>query len=282
MAGPRHGRPLGLALGGGSARGYAHIGVLKVLERADVRPDLITGTSIGAVFGAVAATGYTAEDIERLFGELSARQILWMVRPHPTKTGMFDLRGLMSVLGDLLPSDFADLAIPFACVSTDLLTGRPVVHLEGDLLTAIRATVSIPLAFEPVRDDGRLLVDGGLVEPVPVATARLLGARSVVAVTLNVVSRRPFASEGRRRSRKKTATLGDALPEPARRWQIAATAADITERRLAELALADADVVIAPKIEDFTQMSFMDASPLIALGEAAAQEMLPAIRALLH
>lgn len=280
MSRPRRGRPLALALGGGSARGYAHIGVLKVLERAGIRPDLITGTSIGAVFGALSATGYAAEDIESLFGDLDARQILWMARPHPSKSGMLDLKGFMSVMADLLPSDFSGLATPFACVSTDLLTGTPVVHFEGNLLAAVRASISVPLAFEPARDDARLLVDGGLVEPVPVATARLLGARSVIAVILNVVSPRPFSGEGRR-LRKKSASPAEALPDPGHRWHIAATAIDIMERGLAAAALRDADVVIAPRIEDYTQLSFLDAAPLIALGEQAAEAMLPEIRRLL-
>ena len=156
------------------------------------------------------------------------------------------------------------------------------MHFEGDLLAAIRATISVPLAFEPVPSDGRLLVDGGLVEPVPVATARLLAARTVVAVTLNVVSARLLSGDGRRRGRKKSAPAQEAVPYSGHRWQIAATASDIMERGLARAALADADVVIAPKIEAYTQLAFLDAAPLIALGEEAAEEQLPEIRRLLR
>ena len=277
-----HARPLGLALGGGTARGYAHIGVLKVLERDGIRPDLITGTSIGAVFGALAAAGYAAEDVERLFGNLDARQILRMVRPRPSKSGMLDLHGFMNVLADLLPSGFDDLVTPFACVSTDLMTGSRVIHFEGDLLKAIRASISVPVAFEPVADDGRMLVDGGLVEPVPVPTARLLAAETVIGVTLNVVTPRSIARERRRRLDAKEPAGQGPILHPARRWEIWATATDVMMRQLAEAILSDADIVIAPKIEAFTQLAFLDAAPLIELGERAAEEKLPEIHRLLR
>lgn len=276
-------RPLALALGGGSARGYAHVGVIKVLESAGLRPDLITGTSIGAVFGALWATGYAAADLEQLVLELDARRIIWMVHPHPSKTAMFDLRGFMEFIEELVPADFSGLPIPLACVATDLRTGERVVLAEGDLHAAIRASVSIPVVFPPATHDGRLLVDGGLVEPVPVQTAHALGARGVVAVMLNVITeheQKAAKSGQRRHGHQEDLFEGGDLLDPGRRLQIAANSMDILERRLAQIAVADADVVIAPRIEKYSQFAFLDAGPLISLGEEAARAALPAVRLL--
>lgn len=230
--------------------------------------------------GALAAAGYSADDIERLVADLDTRRLLWLARPHPSKSAVLDLRGFMDFLGNLLPTDFSSLTMPFACVSTDLVTGELVIHREGDLLEAIRASISVPVAFEPAVARKRLLVDGGLVEPVPVDTARHLGARSVVAVTLNSLSGRAFIRDENRRARKKGLSR-DALFGPVRRWQIAAASVDIMERRIAAIELERADVVIAPNLELYSQLAFLDAKPIIALGEAAAEKALPRILDLL-
>jgi NTE family protein len=270
-------KPWALALGGGSARGFAHIGVLKVLESHDIRPDMVTGTSMGAVIGALHAAGYAASDVERLALDLEPRRLLYLAGPRPSKSAMFDLRGLEALLRDLLPVDFGSLEIPFACVSTDLTIGEPVLHREGDLVGAIRASISVPVAFTPFREDGRVLVDGGLVEPVPVDAARALGARGVVAVTVSTIHSRPPDSESRSRR-----SIGAALQDPRGRWQIAAASVDVMERQLAAFALTRADVVVAPKVEAYSQLSFFDAAALIALGEAAAADALTDIRNLVR
>jgi NTE family protein len=273
----RRKRPWALALGGGSARGFAHIGVLKILETQAIRPDIVTGTSMGALIGALHAAGYAAIDMERLALDLEPRRLLYLAGPRPSKSAMFDLRGLEALLRDLLPPEFDALEIPFACVSTNLDTGEPMLHRDGDLIGAILASVSVPVAFRPVHQNGRVLVDGGLVEPVPVDTARALGARGVVAVTVSTITSRGRGDGGRNR-RGMRATLQD----PVGRWQIAAASVDIMEHRLAALALARADVVVAPRVEAYSQLSFFDAAALIALGETAAADALSEIRDLAH
>lgn len=271
------GRPVALALGGGSARGFAHIGVLKVIERERLRPDIIVGTSMGAVMGALYAAGYAAVDMERLILDLEPRRLLYLAGPRPSKTAMFDLRGFTDLMRDLLPKDFSELGVMFACVSVDLSTGETVLHHDGDLVAAIRASVSVPVVFKPACADGRLLVDGGIVDPVPVDAARELGAHCVVAVSVSTIARR--ASEQRSRRRRDADAV---LPDPGGRWRIAIEAVDIMERRLAAFALEHADLVIAPRVEEYSQLSFLDGAALIALGETAAEEALPELRNLMR
>ena len=174
---------IGIALGSGAARGWAHIGVLRVLEEAGIRPQIVCGTSIGALVGAVYADG-DIDALEDWVLGLTWRKVL----------GFFDisfnggfLKGakLITYLRDnLLETTVEELAIPFGAVATDLRNGREVWLREGRAVDVVRASIALPGLFTPVEQDGRLLVDGALVNPVPVSLCRAMGADFVIGVDL--------------------------------------------------------------------------------------------------
>ena len=176
---------LGLALGGGAARGFAHIGVIQVLEEAGIRPDLVVGTSAGSVVAALFADGKNASQLQRLAETMEEATLTDWTVP-------FFSRGVMR--GDALARyinaqvgsrQMENLRLPLGIVATDLHSGQGVLFQRGDVGTAVRASSSVPGVFEPVRINGREYVDGGLVSPVPVRFARQMGAEYVIAVDIS-------------------------------------------------------------------------------------------------
>ncbi len=176
-------RSLGLALGGGAARGLAHLGVLKVLDEAGVRADFVCGTSAGSIVGALYAGGYTWDEIEEV-----TRSLDWgdFVQPVFPKLGLVRAdrleKRLESMLGD---RTIEQLDIPFRAVTVDIVNGEQVIFDSGSVARAVRASCSIPGLFEPVRLDGRVLVDGGVLNDVPIDVCEEMGADFVIAVDLN-------------------------------------------------------------------------------------------------
>ena len=184
--GDRMGRKIGLALGGGGARGFAHLGVYQRLTEMGVQLHCVAGTSIGAIAGAFIAAGtvenalaWCAEPDWKKFPKL-------MFETRLTAKALTTGRRIERLLSDLIEAkDFSALKLPFAAVATDLNTGEKVVMRDGDLLSAVRASMSIPGVFLPVEREGRVLIDGQLVDPVPVAVCRAMGAEAVIAVDIN-------------------------------------------------------------------------------------------------
>jgi NTE family protein len=176
---------IGFALGGGAARGLSHIGVLKVLDEHGIFPDIIAGTSIGAIVGALYAGGYKPSEIEQIVLGLDWKKLVRLVDMTLPLRGL--LKGkrvitlLRSVLGDLT---FPQLRCDFACVATDIINGEQVVLRSGSLIDAVRASISIPGIFAPVAIKGRYLVDGSLVNAVPVSVCREMGAGYVIGVNV--------------------------------------------------------------------------------------------------
>jgi NTE family protein len=277
---------LGLVLGGGGARGMAHIGVLKVLEELRIPVDVITGTSMGSIVGGVFATGMTATEMERrvlavdwneVFDDRIDRANLSMRRKEDSRAPLFRPefglrdgkiqlpvgaitgRRLDLLLHDLtLPAtrqaSFDDLPIPFRAVATDLVTGDMVVQRAGFLSQVVRASMSVPGAFDPVEIDGRLLVDGGLVRNVPVDIARDMGAEVVIAVDVGALNR------GRSELDSLTAVLDQMV--------------NINIRRNADASLASLsgrDVKIIPDLGTVGSADFPRAAEAIAAGEKAAR-----------
>jgi NTE family protein len=181
----RGSKKIGYALGGGAARGLSHIGVLKVLDEYEIFPDLIAGTSMGAVIGALYASGLKAIDIERVVLQVNWKRLMLptnMTLPLGGFTqGKRVISLLKSILGDLT---FSRLKYDFVCVTTDIITGEQVILRNGSLIDSVRASMSIPGIFTPVMIDGRYLVDGGLVNEVPVSVCRVMGAEYVVGVNV--------------------------------------------------------------------------------------------------
>jgi NTE family protein len=176
---------IGLALGSGAARGLAHIGVIRAIEEAGITIDVIAGTSIGALVGAVYASG-TINSLERDFRRFDWKTIGSYFDPGVPRSGLLKGKKIVEfVRSHLSARTFDDLPIPLCAIATDVRNGDEVVLGSGDLMEAIRASISIPGIMTPVQIDSRILVDGGLVNPVPVSAARALGADIVIAVDLN-------------------------------------------------------------------------------------------------
>jgi NTE family protein len=176
---------IGLALGSGGARGAAHTGVLKVLEREKILPTVVAGSSIGSLIGAAYAVGKPTADMEKEWLAVGVSKVLRGFMPTFPSAGLssgHELRKLLpGLFGDIA---IEDLAMPFAAVACDIDTGEPVVITKGPLVDAILASTAIPGIFFPVRRESRILVDGGMVDPVPVSVCRALGADVVIAVDI--------------------------------------------------------------------------------------------------
>lgn len=250
---------LGLVLGGGSVRGAAHLGVLSVLGREGIRPDIVAGTSVGAIIGAGVAAGVP---VAEMYDYLLAARWKDLAKPSwGSKLSMFDTDPLGALLERIVEArTFDQLSLPFAAVAADILTGTTYVFTEGPLRNALVASSAIPGLFEPVRHDGRLLIDGGITDNLPIDAARDLGATLVVAVDIM--------------------PLPDGGHEPNDLRDMLLMSWSIMERPTAS-QLARADLVITP---DVTRVSFSDFSQAHGVYEAgvrAAEDALPALRGIL-
>lgn len=178
-------RKVGLALGSGSARGLAHIGVLRAIEEAGIEIDVIAGTSMGALIGAVFAAGKLDGLAER-FLDFDWKSIVSLLDPVLPRSGLIDGQKVADfVRAHVTATRIEGLPIPFQAVATDITNGEQVALGTGDLIEAVRASIAVPGIFTPVRANGCTLADGGLVNPVPVSVARGMGADLVIAVDLN-------------------------------------------------------------------------------------------------
>lgn len=177
---------IGLALGGGGAKGMAHLGVMEVLEAEGIEFDCIAGTSVGAIVGALYADGFTTADIKKIIGKVSWKQFINLSVP---KFGIFRSEGISEFINKLLgQKTFSQLKKPFAVVATDAATGQEVIIREGLLTPAIRGSATLPGVFQPLCVEGKYLLDGGLVNNVPANVVRAMGADFVIAIDLGTVS----------------------------------------------------------------------------------------------
>jgi len=248
-----------LVLGGGAAKGFAHVGVIKVLEANGIAPDIVVGTSAGSVVGALYAAGYSGFSLQKIAMQLEENSVGDLALPN---------RGFIK--GELL-QDFINKSVgnrpierlgkSFAAVATDLASGEMVVFRRGNTGMAVRASSSVPGVFRPVPINGREYVDGGLVSPVPVRVARSLGADVVIAVDIS--SKPRYA---------KTDSMADILLQTFA----------IMGQSIAAQELPSADVVIRPKIGNIGSTDFEQKHLAIMEGEKAATEALPLIRSRLH
>ncbi len=176
---------LGLVLGGGAAKGYAHIGVLKVLEDEGIQPDLIVGASMGALIGGFYAAGYTAQEIADMARTINTSQKRWLLTWQLSKKGFVDGSNVVKYIEKYLDNKKIEkLPIQFAVVTSDIERYNEVVINKGDLIKAIRAAIAIPGIFTPLEYKGRILIDGGFVNPLPIRVALQLGATKIIAVNV--------------------------------------------------------------------------------------------------
>jgi len=180
-------KKVGLVLGCGGAKGLSHIGVIKLLEEMDVKIDFITGSSIGALIGGAFASGLSIKEIENIALETDLTSTAKLFSPGFGKSGLVTGTNVQKFLTSILGNkNIEDLQIPFTAVATDIITGEEIHFNKGNLVEAIRASISIPIVFQPVIRNNIVLVDGGIVNPVPINVAREMGADHIIAI--NVLS----------------------------------------------------------------------------------------------
>ncbi len=176
---------LGLVLGGGAAKGYAHIGVLKVLDEEGLRPDIVVGASMGALVGGFYAAGFTPAELEEIACGVDKKTKRWLFEFTLSSQGLVDGKNLVKYLDDhLKEKTIEQLPMKFAAIATDIEHEAEVILDRGDLVQAIRAAISIPVLFTPHLYSGRILIDGGFVNPLPVTLAQQLGATKIIAVNV--------------------------------------------------------------------------------------------------
>jgi NTE family protein len=249
---------IGLALGGGAARGFAHIGVIQVLEEAGIRVTLVTGTSAGSLVAALYASGKTGAQLQQVAETMDESTFADWTLPLFNRgilRGEALARYVYRQVGGRL---IEDLPMPLGIVATDLNSGQGVLFQRGDIATAVRASSAVPAVFEPVKVSGREYVDGGLVSPVPVRYARQMGAQMVIAVD---ISSAPEANPA-----------NDTL-------QILMQTFTIMAKSINALELKDADMVVRPALNSVSSSDFSARRRAILAGRSAMQQLLPQLKA---
>ncbi len=299
-------KKVALVLGSGAARGLAHIGVLKVLEKYQIPIDMIIGCSMGAMIGGAYAAGLNAAQLEEIACETNWLRVVQILFPKRfQRGGLLDGQRVQEFLISLVGEQkIENLKLPFACVATDVWSGEEIVLNSGSLVKAIRASLSFPFLFKPVKIDDNYLIDGGVVNPIPVSVARDMGAHTVIAVRVTpsveqrarrlnsgklVTSQRIIAASNPSSFLKRlfgnfsekimdNGKKSDSSERPFTmgiRQQMAHVAMTM-ENVILSLRLNQnpADVLISPDVNDFQFFDFFKAREIIALGEHAAQQSL--------
>ena len=246
---------IGLALGGGAARGFAHIGVIQVLEEAGIKPDLLAGTSAGSLVAALYATGRSGSELARLALAMDESAITdWSFPGRGLIRGEALARYVREHTGGKL---IEQMALPLGIVATDLDNGHAVLFQRGDVGAAVRASSAVPAVFQPVKIGSREYVDGGLVSPVPVRFARQMGAELVIAVDIT------------------SPPDGNATGDP---FKMLLQTFAIMGRSINQFELKDADVVWRPQLAGVGSGDFTARKRAIDAGREAAKAGLPALR----
>ncbi|TVR08366.1 MAG: NTE family protein rssA [Salinarimonadaceae bacterium] len=306
----RSGLRIGLALGGGAARGWSHIGVLRALIREGVEPDVVTGASIGAVVGGCYVAG-KLDELEDFARSLTTRRVLGLLDFKLGASGLIGGDRLRQLLEEHLGDRrIEDQQLDFTAIATECATGHEIWLSRGRMVEAIRASYALPGIIDPVRIRNRLLIDGSLVNPIPITTARARGADLVICVNLNGDARfngATIQSLGHEdedededavleAATRRTGLLGAVLGAPDRPRngrssrhngpglaRVMIDAFNITQDRIARSRLAGdpPDLMISPKLSKIGLFDFQKAAESIALGEEAATRALPDLRELL-
>jgi NTE family protein len=257
-------KKIGLALGGGAARGLAHIGVLDILQKEGIPIDMIAGTSAGAVAGAIYAWNQDTTQIKTEALAVNWRKLAPLIDPSLPKSGLIKGKKIKDLLASYIGGNikFSDLKIPFACVATDIDTGEEVVFDQGLVPEALRASISIPGIFTVVKREGRYLVDGGLTTPVPVNVVKRMGADFIIAVNVT-----PTVTNRTQR-----------LDKEPNIFHVMMQSIYITTYSVTRSSLEDADIVIEPDVAHIGAGDFQKAPELIKRGEQAARSAIPEIK----
>ena len=293
---------IGIALGGGAAKGLSHIGVFRSLEKLGVHPEIVAGTSMGALVGAF----YAADKLDVLEEEvrrIKITDIPLLLSPSWSTTGLFSGKNALELIGEKLGYQLIeDLPKPFAAISVDMVTQSLVTFTSGPLAEAIRASISIPGVFTPVVKGNSLLVDGGLLEPLPVQATRDLGADTVIAINMFGFLDNEEITWGKKPKKfpagiesalnylksfseklplgkriETTEEEGEGSPEfNTNLIDIMERTLSITQKQVTEYRLNEfpADVIISPRVGDISFLDFHRAEQIIPTGDAAVEEMI--------
>lgn len=264
----------GMALGGGGARGYAHIGVMRVLEREGFRPSVIAGTSMGSIMAAIFAAGHTADNVQQVLSQMS----FWRFLDLNPLNDMLNFSELVRFLEPHIPRQMEDFPIPLGITATDLITGTEVYFRQGDVFQAIRASIAYPGVINPIWVGEQLLADGGILNQIPVDLVRFLGAERVIAVDvtpLEILHEQPQKKTWWQQIFRRGIDVNPI--------QNVYRSVEIMQIRLAEvkLAVSRPDLVLRPRLEGIGLFSFQQLEQAIQDGEMAAEGKLEEIRALL-
>jgi len=257
---PKRPPKLGLVLGGGAARGFAHVGVIQVLEEAGIRPSLVVGTSAGSLVAAFYASGKTGAQLQQVAESMEEAAFADWTLPIFSR-GMLRGEALARYVGLQVKGQLIEnMPMPLGIVATDLGTGQGVMFRRGDTATAVRASSAVPALFQPVKIGGREYVDGGLVSPVPVRYARQMGAELILAVDIS------------------SAPEGNASKDTL---QILMQTFAIMGKSINSFELREADVVVRPLLTGVSSADFGARRQAIVAGRAAMQALLPQLQAAL-
>ncbi|MTV36889.1 patatin-like phospholipase family protein [Duganella radicis] len=250
---------IGLALGGGAARGFAHIGVIKALEAQGIYPDIVVGTSAGSVVGALYAAGNTGFQLQKMAMEMDEAQISdWALPLFRKSTGVLKGEALQAYVNKAVNNQpMEKLKIPFGAVAADLKDGKSILFQRGNTGMAVRASSAVPGVFQPVTINGHTYVDGGLVAPVPVRFARDMGADFVIAVNISTQA-----------DVQATVSSLDVIMQTF----------SIMGQRINEYELRDADVVITPPLGKMASNDFNGRNQAVLAGEQAAAQVMAQIK----
>ena len=251
---------IGLALGGGAARGFAHIGVIKALEAQGIHPEIVVGTSAGSVVGALYAAGNNGFQLQRVAMDMDEATISdWAVPLFNKSSGVLKGQALQTYVNRAVKNTTMEkLKLKFGAVATDLHSGQPILFQRGNTGQAVRASSSVPSVFQPVTIGGRSYVDGGLVAPVPVRFVKEMGADFIIAVNISTQTDAQAA----------TSSL-----------EVLLQTFSIMGQRLNHHELKDADIVIQPALGKMGGADFAGRNLAILAGEQAAAAMMPQIKA---
>ncbi|PKM90009.1 MAG: esterase [Firmicutes bacterium HGW-Firmicutes-12] len=253
-------KKLGLVLGSGGTKGLAHIGVLQVLVRENIPIDMIAGSSMGALIAAAYAAGTDVEFMEKFASSITQSLIMDMNLP---RMGLLKGDRALELIRLLThKKDFSELNIPLAVVATDINKGEPVIFREGNLAQAVRASISIPGIFNPVRIKGRLLVDGAVTERLPVYALKEMGADYIIGVDVKV------CTEGSITTKAKIRSIYDVIMQSI----------EILENKACQTSLAMADCLITPNTTAYSGTDFRMALECVAEGRIAAEQKLDTIK----
>jgi len=262
-------KKIGLALGAGAARGLAHIGVLEVLEREKIPVHFIAGTSIGALIGGFYASGLGIKELKEFAYNTDWKKVAVLFSPSPSRSGLINGKRIEKLLRSFLGDrKIEELPLPFSCVAVDILSGEEVIINKGDLVDGIMASISIQGIFSPFVLDGKVLCDGGIVNPVPVDVVKKMGADFIIASVIN--SSKKVEEEKNSKSKEKIK-----IPSI---FTIILQSIDIMQKKILNNSLSEADLIISSETSGIKLLEFYRAKEAVEAGRKAAKEALKKIK----